>query len=244
MIGATQDITEKVLLKQKLEDERHTKQREITNAVIIAQEKERAHIGKELHDNINQMLVVAKLYIQVAQRSVKNREINLRDSYELIGSAIKEIRRVSKVLIIPDKNIIGVCDNIKNLLGDLVRVHPIKIDFQADGIVDENLEENLQVTIFRIVQEQVNNILKHSEATFATIKLSGQEHEINLVISDNGKGCDQSQKKPGVGIINIKSRAELYNGKVIIVSKPGEGYELNVVLALKGQDQYNEAYHG
>jgi PAS domain S-box-containing protein len=234
MIGATQDITEKVLLRKKLEEERRTRQREITDAILTAQEREREDIGKELHDNLNQTLVVAKLYMQMAKSYEANRDMYIEKAYEFIGNVIQEIRRISKNLVVPGTHIIGLFDNIKNLLHDLHNIHPVKIEFQEDGIAEKDLDEKLQLTIFRIVQEQINNILKHSKATHAHIHLSRHKNELVLLISDNGKGCDMLKEKTGVGIINIKSRAELYNGTVAIVSKPGKGYELKVVLPLNG----------
>jgi PAS domain S-box-containing protein len=234
MIGATQDISERVLLQKKLEEERVTRQREITDAILTAQEREREDIGKELHDNLNQTLVVAKLYMQMAKTYETNREVYLEKSFEFIENVIQEIRRISKNLVIPGTDIIGLFDNIKNLLHDLHNIHPLKFEFHEDGIAEKDLNDKMQVTIFRIVQEQINNILKHSKATDACIHLSRHEDDIILVISDNGKGCDILKEKTGVGIINIKSRAELYNGSVVIVSKTGEGYELKVILPLNG----------
>jgi signal transduction histidine kinase len=81
----------------------------------------------------------------------------------------------------------------------------------------------------------VNNILKHANARHATIHLSRQANDIILLISDNGDGCDIITEKGGVGIINIKSRADLYNGRVVVDSKAGEGYALKVVLPLNGR---------
>ncbi len=92
------------------------------------------------------------------------------------------------------------------------------------------MNEKLQLNIFRIVQEQLNNIVKHSRADHAIIEIIQQDDKIKLTISDNGLGYDTSEKRKGVGIRNIMSRAELYHGKVTIISKPGEGYELKVVL--------------
>jgi signal transduction histidine kinase len=238
MIVATQDITEMALLKKELIGERQTKQNEIIDAVLTGQENERENIGKELHDNLNQILAVAKLYIQMARKNEKDREINLEKSCGFIVNVIDEIRRISKVLVLPGMHIIGLFDNIKNLLHDLALVHPIKIKFHKENIAEKDLDEKLQLTIFRIVQEQVNNILKHSKAAHASISLSRQGNEILLLISDDGKGCDiQKERKPagiinGVGIINIKSRSELYGGSVTIISQPGAGYELKVVLLL------------
>ena len=232
IIGATQDITAQVILHNKLADERLTRQREITHAVLTAQENERAKIGRELHDNLGEIMAVAKLYLQLAKKIEKNSEIYLEKSCELMTTAIVETRKISKTLMIPDINIVGLLDNIKNLLNDLNIIHPIKIEFHSECIEEKDLDEKLQVTIFRIVQEQLNNIISHADATRTIIKLSRHENEITLRMSDNGKGCDMLKEKKGVGIVNIKSRADLYNGSVTIVSKPGEGYALKVVLPM------------
>ena len=240
MIGATQDITvrksaELNLLESEknLERERLTRQKALTHAALVAQENERSEIGKELHDNLNQILGAAKLYIEMAKTDEENREMCLEKSSGFIMTVIEEIRRISKTLSTPGM-IMGLFESIKILLDDLTTVHAIKIDFQEHGDNEEHLDEKLQLTIFRIVQEQLNNILKHANATRATINLTKEKNEIVLVISDNGNGCDILKKENGVGIANIKSRAELYNGTVTTVSKPGEGYELKVVLRLNG----------
>ncbi len=233
MIGATQDVTHKVLVESKLARERATKQREITEAVLTAQEKERTEIGKEMHENLNQVLAIAKMYIQMAMKSLDNREIYLNTSLDSISHVINEIRRISKNLAIPGIHIIGLFDNIRNLLKDMNTIHSIRIKFYATGISEEEINEKLQLNIFRIVQEQLNNIIKHSKATSGRITISKLENTIMLIVEDNGKGCNISEVKNGVGLINIKSRAELYQGGIKIVSQPGKGYQLNVLFSLK-----------
>jgi|HubBroStandDraft_1064217.scaffolds.fasta_scaffold95195_1 PAS domain S-box-containing protein len=239
LVGATQDITvrksaELKLLEseKKLVREKLTRHKAMIHAALVAQEKERAEIGKELHDNLNQILGAAKLYIEMAKTDDENREMCLEKSSGFIVNVIEEIRRISKTLSTPGM-IMGLSESIKILLDDLITVHAIKIEFQEDGIIEEELDEKLQLTIFRIVQEQLNNILKHANATCATINLTKQGNEITLLISDNGNGCDILKEGVGIGIINIKSRAELYSGIVTTVSKPHEGYVLKVVLRLK-----------
>jgi PAS domain S-box-containing protein len=234
MIGATQDISEKVLLENKLTEERLTRQRELTAAVFAAQEKERTDIGKELHDNLGQILAVANMYLQMAKKNEKNREMYIDKSGDYIEDVIQKVRRIAKNLVIPGTHIIGLFDNIRNLLVDLKEIHPIKIEFHKDSIYEKDLDEKLQVIIFRIIQEHLNNILKHANAKHAAIHLSRQANEIILLISDNGKGCNILKPTNGVGIINIKSRADLYHGRVTITSQSGKGYELKVILPLNG----------
>jgi PAS domain S-box-containing protein len=241
MIGATQDITVRKLAELKLLEsekklvrERLTRQKAMTHAALVAQENERSEIGKELHDNLNQILGAAKLYIEMAKTDDENREMCLEKSSGFIVNVIEEIRRISKTLSTPGM-IMGLFDSIQILLDDLITVHAIKIEFQKNGIIEEEMDEKLRLTIFRIVQEQLNNILKHANATCATINLTKQGNEIVLLISDNGNGCNSLNAEKGVGIINIKSRADLYNGIVTTVSNPGEGYALKVVLHLKAR---------
>ncbi len=232
IIGATQDINDRVLLKNELAVQRKDQQREITGAVLTALENDRAIIGKELHNNLGQVLAVAIMSIQMAKRPKENREAWIDKSLELIKNVMNEIRKISKALVIPENNIISLLDNINILVNDVMAVHPIKIEFHETGFSDLVLNDSLQVTIFRIVQEQLNNILKHSKATHASITLSRNKSEIVLEVSDNGQGADLHKENKGVGIINIRSRVELHQGAVTISSKPGNGYKLKAAFSL------------
>lgn len=231
MIGATENITSRVILENKITEERSSKQREITNAVLTAQENEREDIGKEMHDNLNQKLAVAKMYIEMARTDPNHRDIDLEKSAELIKNVIDEIRLIAKRLVLPGINIIGIIDNIKNLVHDITKTNTIKIAFVANGIDKDLIDEKLQLTIFRIAQEQFNNILKHSKASQAIIELTADDKWIKLTISDNGIGCVIDDKIRGVGLINIRSRTHLHNGSLQINSKPGEGFEIKAVLS-------------
>jgi PAS domain S-box-containing protein len=235
LIGATQDITARKLIEIKSTDERLARLKEIANAVLTAQENERADIGRELHDNLNQILGAAKLYIEMAKKDEGKREICLEKSSRYIVNVIAEIRRISRTLATPVMHVTGLFDRIKILLDDLTLLYPVKIDFTTDGIHEEDLDEKLQLDIFRIVQEQLNTIIKHTKATRALISLAREANEIILLISDNGEGHDILKEKKGVDIINIRSRAELYDGKVTIVSRLSEGYKLKVVFPSVGR---------
>ena len=222
------DITEKILLQKKLEQERLDRQKEITGAVLSAQECEREEIGKELHDNLNQILGAAKLYVDMAKKNETDRTLCLSKASECIVSVIEEIRKISKTMGANGLFVLGFFERVQILLNDVMMTCPIKIEFNNTGIIANELDEKLQLNIFRIIQEQVNNIIRHAKASHAMIDLSRRGDKIMLVISDNGQGCNTSEKRKGVGIRNIMSRAELYGGKVLIVSGPGKGYKLKV----------------
>ncbi|MEO5685045.1 MAG: ATP-binding protein [Chitinophagaceae bacterium] len=231
LYGTVQDITERVLLEDKLTEERRSRQIEITAAVLTAQEKERASIGEELHDNLNQILGAAKMYIELAKTDRQNKQSLLDRSSGCIVSVIEKIRAISKILAGPGIQV-GLFNSIRILIADSMIASAIKIRLQEHNLKEIIINEKLRLTIFRIVQEQVNNILKHSNATSATINLYRLGNEVLLNIKDNGAGTDFLKQTQGVGIQNIRSRAGLHDGNVILVSKPGKGYELKVAMAL------------
>ena len=239
MIGATLDITARktaeiqlVESERKLGRQRLSMQKEVTEAVLIAQERERADIGKELHDNLNHILGAAKMYIELAKTDEENREMCLNKSSGYLVTVIEAIRKISKVLAFPQKHIMGLSESINILLDDLVIIHPIKIEFNESGIDENCLGEKIRLDILRIVQEQLNNILKHAKASFVSINLTQNTSQFVLQIVDDGDGCDIGQDGKGIGMMNIKSRAESHHGKVTIASNPGKGFELKVELPL------------
>jgi len=231
LYGTAQDVTKTVILETRLVNEMRSKQSEIMAAVLTAQENERSEIGRELHDNLNQILGATKLYIELAKRDQTDMQMLLKKSTDCIADVMDKIRGISKTLASPGKQV-DLINSIKNLLADLTMAHPIHIQLRESNFKEKLLGEKLKLNIFRIVQEQLNNIVKHSQATNAIIKLSRDAHEVILQISDNGTGYDPLNKTGGVGIQNIRSRAELYNGTVTIVSKPGKGYSLKVTMSM------------
>jgi len=230
--GIIHDITATALLENKLVEERLSHQRKITEAVMTAQENERAFIGYELQENISQVLAASKIYMKLASTNVNHRKIYLNKSCMMVQDAIEELRKISNTLVIPKTAYIGLFGRIRDLLHDMHRINSIIIDFHANNIEEELLNEKLQLTIFRIVQEQVGNIVKHAKARMADISLNMQHNQIILQISDNGRGCELSKTTNGVGIINIRSRTEAYRGNLSILSRPGEGYKLQVALPM------------
>lgn len=234
LVLACTDITERKQLENQLERERLEKQLEITNAVITAEENERQEIGRELHDNIQQILVSSRLFLSM----VKKNDISesgysyLQQTNQMIWSAITEIRNLSHSMIAPFLEKTTLKEAIENLISNTTGASGIKITMETTGLDEEKLSEKLRLTVYRIIQEQFNNILKYSKASLVLLTIVQDNENLALIIKDNGTGFDMSKKTAGIGLMNIKARASLFNGEVSIHSSPGQGFELNVMMKL------------
>jgi signal transduction histidine kinase len=233
VLAIANNITEKVRLEEKLEEERLLKQKEITEAMIQVQEKERYEISTELHDNVNQQLTVAMMYIASAQQKMPGDSELLKQSSGFILNAIEEIRKLSQTLVTPLIKHFGLSKAIEGMLDDVAAVNPLQIELTADAFYEDDIKYDFKLSIFRIVQEQVNNIIKHSHATTVNIELLRNEQQIYLKIQDDGIGFDVGQQRKGIGIYNIISRSDLYNGIVDIQSSPGNGCGIFITFPLK-----------
>ncbi|HYF31727.1 MAG TPA: sensor histidine kinase [Chitinophagaceae bacterium] len=223
---------ERKILEEQVALERAMKQKAITEAVLTAQENERTEIGRELHDNVNQILAAARLYIEMARKDKEGDDSLLARSATYTQSAIEEIRKLAKALITPLIKDTGLIDPIKGLIEDIMAVHPIEIELTVTCLDEDLFNEKFKLNLFRIIQEQINNTLKHANASKIKIDFTQSGGQLFIVITDNGIGFDTSKRKKGVGLINITSRVELYKGNVIINSKPGEGCNMAICFSM------------
>jgi two-component system, NarL family, sensor histidine kinase UhpB len=232
MIGAMMDISQRKKLEEELAAQTIARQRQITEATIQAQEKERSEIGRELHDNINQILTTTKLYIDMAINEHDIREELLEKSYNNISSAIEEIRVLSKSLVPPSLGDIGIKEAIAEMIENLPVAQNLSIRLKTSGFSKMPVSGNIKLMVFRIVQEQLYNIIKHSRATEAEIKLAVSKKMLNITVADNGVGFDLGRKTKGIGLSNITSRAELHHGQVEVHTSPGKGCVLKVSIPI------------
>jgi PAS domain S-box-containing protein len=233
MIGSMQDVSKQTVLEEKLDQEIRSKEKQITEAMEEAKETERSDIGRELHDNVNQLLGVSKLYLDLAKRGGDNSEMYIGRSSQYTISAIEEIRKLTKSLTTEIIKNLGLGEAIINICLETMEVNPVKISHSVEGFREDDVKEKFKMNVFRIVQEQLNNILKHAKAGDVLIDLTRDNEVVRLVISDNGVGFDTRQKQKGIGIVNINKRAASYNGIAEFISKPGEGCLLKVTFPLK-----------
>jgi PAS domain S-box-containing protein len=230
MIGIMQDITKVRRLEEKLEQELQLKESQITEAMEDARNSERSGIGKELHDNVNQLLGASKMYLEMGKKGGENSLLYLNKSSDYTLTAIEEIRKLTRGLITDIIKELGLSQAIKNISRDMMEVNALQITCSLSSFIESSVNDKLKLNIFRIVQEQLNNILKYAKATKVDISLSQNKKSVTLFISDNGAGFDIAAKRDGIGIINIKSRASAYNGTADFVSQPRKGCVLSVVF--------------
>jgi PAS domain S-box-containing protein len=216
-IGSIIDITD------RLQEENR-----INKAVIDAQEQERMQIGMELHDNVQQILAGSLLTLDYAKSQFDDRVSALealQDVKGYVNEGIHELRRLSHQLAPAIRTPEGLPEKINELVSSMNASSRLFVEVEADEFnVPE--DEELELAFYRIVQEQLNNILKHAEARRVSIRLKHTEDGLLLSIRDDGKGFDPAAKLPGIGLENIRRRATALNGELKILSAPGKGCEL------------------
>jgi PAS domain S-box-containing protein len=216
-IGSIIDITE------RLQEENR-----INKAVIDAQEQERMQIGMELHDNVQQILAGSLLTLDYAKNQFNDPASALealQDVKVYVNEGIHELRRLSHQLAPAMRTPEGLAEKIHELTSSMNAGGGLSIEVRVDGFGASG-DEELELAFYRIVQEQLNNILKHAEATRVLILLKQTDDGLLLSIRDNGKGFDPAARAPGIGLENIRRRAVALNGELRIVSAPGKGCEL------------------
>jgi signal transduction histidine kinase len=207
------------------EEERY--QRLLTEGMIEVQEREREWIGRELHDNVNQVLTTVKLYLETASNQVDNPLIHR--SMQLINSSINEIRNLSHQLSAPTLGTRSLIDSINALIEMIGFSSDLVIMFDH-GEYKEQLNMNQKLALYRILQELMKNVVGHAGATKVWITLVQKNKAVILKVRDNGKGFDPAMGGSGIGIKNILSRARIVGGNVNIESAPGKGSFITVVI--------------
>lgn len=228
------DMTDKLRLQQKLIEEKIAAQKEIAKAILDTQERERSEIGKELHDNVNQLLTTAKLYIENIHYFPEQKEAFVQKGVSLLQRSIDEIRFLSKQLVTPVMHDIGFEATIEELISHYQSLQLFEIGMHY-AICEEMLDQGLTLTIYRIIQEQLNNIVKYAQASLVQVAVEYGENELKVVISDNGVGFDSRKVSKGLGLKNMKNRADVYKGHVDIQAEPGEGSTVTVTFPLLEQ---------
>ncbi len=215
-------------MEAKIAEQKITEQKNISRAIIEAQEKERNFIGRELHDNVNQLLAGARLYLTMGAKNLEGFADVAHYPIELLDNGIHEIRALTHRSITPSKDI-----SLEQLsLGIVDMLTAAGIHTTLNFGLHIEMKDNYRTNLYRILQEASANILKHSHAKNASISLLQKECSIHIRIVDDGKGFPLKQRKEGIGLQNISNRVDAYNGRLQIKSKPKQGCIIDIHLPI------------
>lgn len=208
-----------LILHQKEAEKRF--EQELSTTKIEIREETFRNISWELHDNIGQLLTLAKIQIQ--------NDVDRSEIKETINKGLEELRSLSRI-INPDKiKSMTLVETIHQEVERYKRLNFIEASLSIDG-EERQLESNSETILFRILQEFFSNTIKHAKATHLDIILNFKADELVIIAKDNGLGFNTEEKnKKGIGLINIKNRAKLINADLVITSAINEGTQLKLV---------------
>lgn len=221
LIGTMLDITDQV------EEEKR-----ISRAVNEAQERERMQIGMELHDNVKQIMAAAMITVDFIKDHLSDADIaraSLNNLKEYTREAIDELRRLSHQLAPDVDKTESFRDQVENLAATMKADTLFDLTIEVPG-EDPSLPLEVRTAFYRILQEQINNIIKHAHARSVYIQVQADSNDFVLVIRDDGRGFTPSLHQEGIGLENIRRRAFVLGGTARIVSSPGQGCEVRVTI--------------
>ncbi len=226
-IGRDKTLEKEESLKK--EKEKAELENKIMRAVFEGEEKQNKSLSLELHDNINQILAASQIYLDMYIGNKK--EELLYQVQTLLKQSVHEIRNLSHVIATPPVIEKKWVNSIRTLLRPFNDSSDISFEFTSDK-EEYAISDELKINIYRIIQEQTRNIVKHSKAQCAFISLTQSDDFLQLQIADNGVGFEVHTMNDGIGLTNIKTRVDMFNGNFEIYSKPEQGCKMIMKFAV------------
>jgi PAS domain S-box-containing protein len=233
MMGTVQDVTE----RREAEEELRASQEELRHLsaqLLEAQERERKRVARELHDGLGQTLSAMKFRIEntIGELDAEEQPEGadaLKNLVSMAQRAVEEVRRISKNLWPSILDDLGLLPTISWFCREFGEVQPhVRIEKEM-AVQEDSVPDALKITIYRILQEAMNNVARHSRASELSLSLKEEDGRLHLTIRDNGVGFDTAQPAPregldrGLGLASMKERTELSSGRFSIESRPGFG---------------------
>ncbi|MFA5419036.1 MAG: Cache 3/Cache 2 fusion domain-containing protein [Bacteroidales bacterium] len=227
--NAVLSISRNLKLRNELE-------RKVLSAVIQTEERERERFSKDMHDGLGPMLSTVKLYVgELADaHTTEEEKINyIKQVNEIIDEAVSSTREISNNLMPRVIHEYGVVKAIQAFCNKINLTNRIKIDFNSSG-VDQTMDKNIQLILFRVISELINNTIKHAKATLITIDIVADGEKIRVEFNDNGIGFNtekiMSDKRIGIGLKSIISRIKSINGSCRFSSEEGHGFKIIIEI--------------
>ncbi len=218
---------QKRLLKKELEINKikSDQQEEILRNTILAQEKERKRIAQDLHDEVGAMLSVVKLNVSRFERKSENDSAKelANETKTYLENVITQVRRISRALMPPSLEKLGLDFAVEEFVNWANKSGQIEVEYWKSG-QPLRFNSKKELAVFRVVQELVNNAIKHAEASKILIKARFTPVSIAISVTDDGVGFEMDKMtKTGLGLKNLESRAQIMGARIKINSSPGKG---------------------
>lgn len=216
-----------------LQIEKSKQQKLRFKAIIEGEEKERVRIAQELHDSLGQMVTAAKLNLSAMKNPDDEKSNKLKqNATSIMDALVGEIRNISHNLMPADLIKLGLVTAIDSLVTKINEARLLRIEFDYNKNMPR-MEQSVEIALYRVVQEVLNNMIKHAQAKLILVQLYNDGGKVHLKISDDGTGFDTTtiEKSSGIGWKNIFSRLSLIDGKIDIDSKLGQGTTIHIDVA-------------
>jgi signal transduction histidine kinase len=210
---------------------------ELAQRLINAQEAECARVARELHDNIGQSMAVFAMELEATRRVLTDLSRANDARFAHLSARVKtlsqEVANLSHRLHASELELLGFEAAVRRQCRDFSEKYPVQVHCECTGI-PVSVSSDISLCLFRVMQEGLHNVAKHSHATRINVDLCGTPKFLRLVISDDGVGFATSSRKatPGLGLISMRERLYLVGGKFVIVSKPGSGTRVEATVPI------------
>lgn len=219
----------KKLAQQQIQTLLQQRQIEIAQAVIAGEERERGRQARDLHDGLGGMLAGVKMNLSrmTGKEQLQHQE-ELNMAIDQLGRSVNELRRIARNMMPEALLRSGLLAAIRDM-NDQLATPEMKIQLNTFRVEEKNIPAHMQLAIYRVIQELVNNAVKHSGANRIIVQCSMEEKTFFITIEDNGKGFNPEQKYNGIGLSNVRNRVDFLNGNIHIDSSK-EGTVINIEL--------------
>lgn len=209
--------------------------RQLAHSYVQFQVSQRRNFARELHDGINQLMVSVKFRLELARDKLLKQQDSAIDDLdkgqEVLNMAIQEVRRVSHDLRPIQLDDLGLESALHSMANDFAERNPVELKIHLD-LPEQRLPDDIEITLYRIVQEALTNVERYAQAEFVGIKIWQRDGYIWVEISDDGVGFIVEQESSGIGILNMRERTELLSGRFNLKSRPGMGTRVRAGFAI------------
>ncbi len=221
--GETEEVERLELAFLRMLDRLDAERRRASSAALRAQERERARVARDLHDEVNQALTGVLLHLEAAREKAPPELVGeLNETKALANTAMAELLSLARQLRPTALDDLGLAAALASHVADIDRHAEISADFEAEGDFSA-LDDDVLLVVYRVAQESLSNAVRHSGADSVSVRLARRGEQVELEVADNGRAFTFDEAQRGLGLTGMRERALLIGGKLEIESRPGLG---------------------